>query len=460
MPRSGAAPPAGRPALDLPAAVAVALAEVGVPVDLGDPGDLGARTYTHAGRGTTPTGPGAMSTARPLWCGGSRDRGRARRDRSDGCRGGAGRSIRARIAAAGGDPSAVRIVAMTKGFDVDACRATVAAGVRDLGENYADELLRKAAALGPAEDVRWHFAGAIQTNKLARLAPYVGLWQTVDSADHAAALARRARGAAVLVQVDLTGAPGRNGCPPEDAVALVGQARDLGLDVRGFMAVGPDPAITPGGHATSRATFAQLRTLAEQAGVTELSMGMSGDLEDAVAEGATMVRIGTALFGPRPSGRRVRRRVRPTGARTRSRTERPTELRWATHPEGGHDQWLVSGSGPWITWASVTTGHEVPATTTPTKTNSPRRHHRGKPQWRRRTNRRASTWCDRPRCRRPCRLARQRRHGWGQRRDRATHSASVRTVTPVAQAPKVHVVAPPRSAKRRKSGSASGPASR
>ncbi|MGI8661662.1 MAG: YggS family pyridoxal phosphate-dependent enzyme [Acidimicrobiales bacterium] len=200
---------------------------------------------------------------------------------------------RGRIAEAGGDPNVLKIVAVTKGQGLGAQRAALAAGVFDLGESYAQELAPKAAALDD-EPVRWHFIGQLQRNKVRRLAHAVTLWQSVDRLSLGAEIARHAPGAAVLVQVDLSGGPGRGGAPPELVPGLVAGLVDLGLDVRGLMAVGP-----PGRPVDAAAGFATVVGIADRLGLVERSIGMSADLEVAVAAGSTMVRIGTALFGER-----------------------------------------------------------------------------------------------------------------------------------------------------------------
>ncbi len=206
--------------------------------------------------------------------------------------------VRDRIASAGGDPSSVRVVAVTKGFGPEAVLAARDAGIGDVGENYAqellakDELLRRSGAGDP--EVRWHFLGTIQRNKIAALAPVVSCWQSVARAVEGEAIARRRPGAAVLVEVDTTGAPGRNGCAPQAVAALVADLRAGGLDVEGLMTVAPM------GADAARAAFRTVRALADDLGLVERSMGMSDDLELAVAEGATIVRVGRALFGDRP----------------------------------------------------------------------------------------------------------------------------------------------------------------
>jgi PLP dependent protein len=215
--------------------------------------------------------------------------------------------VRRRIERAGGDPGAVRVVGVTKGFGPDAVRAALGAGLRDLGENYAGELVAKAKAKAEAEAeaeavgeaevagaVVWHFLGAIQRNKVAALAGLVGVWQSVARAVEGERIARFAPGAVVMVQVDVTGLPGRNGCRPEGVTDLVGRLRALGLDVVGLMTVAAP------GRAPAATAFREVTRLADELGLRERSMGMSDDLEEAVAAGSTMVRIGRSLFGERP----------------------------------------------------------------------------------------------------------------------------------------------------------------
>jgi len=199
-------------------------------------------------------------------------------------------AVRRRIAAAGGDVDAVRVVAVTKGFGLDAVLAARRAGLSDIGENYAAELLAKAP--GP-EGTSWHFLGAVQRNKVGPLAPLVSLWQGVARISEGERIARFTPSARVLVQVDCTNVAGRNGASVHDTAPLVAQLRALGLDVAGLMTVAP-----PEHDAADRA-FGEVDRLAKELGLEERSMGMSDDLELAVAHGSTMVRIGRALFGER-----------------------------------------------------------------------------------------------------------------------------------------------------------------
>jgi uncharacterized pyridoxal phosphate-containing UPF0001 family protein len=202
--------------------------------------------------------------------------------------------VRRRIVDAGGDVRRVEVIAVTKGFGAWAPRAAIAAGLRSVGENYADELLDKAAALDGVA-VEWHYLGAVQRRKVRRLAHAVSCWQTVARAEEGAAIAKAAPGASVFVEVDVTGIAGRPGVAPAAAGELVETLRELGLSVRGLMGVGP-----PGPADQARSAFRRLAHTARELGLSELSMGMTDDLEAAVAEGSTMVRVGRALFGDRP----------------------------------------------------------------------------------------------------------------------------------------------------------------
>jgi pyridoxal phosphate enzyme (YggS family) len=202
-------------------------------------------------------------------------------------------AVRTRIRAAGGDPDAVTIVAVTKTFGPAAIAAAVAAGCPDIGENYAQEALAKVDAVA-ACGARLHFIGRLQSNKVRALAPHVALWQSLDRPSVIDEVARWAPGAAVLVQVDLSGAAGRGGCAPDDVDALVARARRAGLVVRGLMGVAP-----LGSPDDARPGFAALRAACDRLELPVCSMGMTDDLEVAVEEGSTMVRIGSAVFGRR-----------------------------------------------------------------------------------------------------------------------------------------------------------------
>ena len=215
-------------------------------------------------------------------------------------------AVRSRIdsacAQAGRSPDEVSLLAVSKAHSTDAIRDAYASGLRVFGENYAQELAAKADALLDLEHARWRFIGHLQRNKIKFVERAGASIDTVDSVRLAEAIATRAartEGAVeLLVQVNVGREPQKSGCLPEDLPALVDAVRALpNIDLRGLMTVAPhfeDPMDT-------RPTFAALRRLAETHGLAELSMGMTHDLEPAILEGATMVRVGTALFGPRPT---------------------------------------------------------------------------------------------------------------------------------------------------------------
>ncbi|HEV2362181.1 MAG TPA: alanine racemase [Acidimicrobiales bacterium] len=205
--------------------------------------------------------------------------------------------VRDRISAAGGDPERIRIVAVTKGFGADAPRAALAAGLADLGENYADELAGKAALLADEGLApRWHFLGAVQRRKVRRIAPFVSQWEGIARAVEGSEIARFSPGASVLVEVETTGLPGRGGVAPAAVRELCAELTDSGVRVEGLMTVAP-----PGAGAAALRAFEIVSSLADELGLDERSMGMSGDLEEAVRAGTTAIRVGEALFGPRPA---------------------------------------------------------------------------------------------------------------------------------------------------------------
>ena len=206
-------------------------------------------------------------------------------------------TLRNRIAQAGGID--VALIAVTKTFGSEAWRFAKAAGCDGVGENYAQEVVHKAAEVALADRLPVHFIGQLQSNKIKQLAGIVDVWQSVDRLSLLTEIAKRSTlpGASVMVQVNVTGEDGKGGCTPALVGELTRAALDLGLDVAGLMAVGPtneDPIVT-------RGAFRMLRTLVNDHGLRHCSMGMTGDLEIAVEEGSTMVRVGSALFGKRPS---------------------------------------------------------------------------------------------------------------------------------------------------------------
>jgi pyridoxal phosphate enzyme (YggS family) len=222
-------------------------------------------------------------------------------------------AVRARIAraaeASGRPADAVRLVAVSKTFGLDAIRAAIAAGQRDFGENRVQEALPKIEALSAGHpDVRWHLIGHLQSNKARKAGRPFDAIHSVDSLDllrrldEAAAEGRRHP--SVFVQVDLAGEATKFGAPPDEARANVRAALDAqAVRLAGLMTLPPyyDDAIA------ARPVFARLRAFRDQlvaggapaAQLAELSMGMSHDFEAAIAEGATIVRVGSAIFGAR-----------------------------------------------------------------------------------------------------------------------------------------------------------------
>ena len=206
--------------------------------------------------------------------------------------------INERISAAGRDSAGVRVVAVTKTFGPEAARAALAAGIGALGENYVDELEQKRAVLAGLH-VRWHYLGHLQTNKIARVLKNADLICGVSRAREVEKIAALKPGASIYVQVDFTGAAGRNGATPSVARELVRHGLASGLDVRGLMTVAP---VDSGDAARA---FARTREMVDELALVECSMGMSDDLELACEHGTSEVRVGRALFGSRVSAPRA-----------------------------------------------------------------------------------------------------------------------------------------------------------
>ena len=202
--------------------------------------------------------------------------------------------ISTRINAAGG-AGRTAIVAVSKTQSVEVIRAALTCGIVDFGENYAKELIDKAAALKQSQ-LRWHMIGGLQSRTIAPLAPYVALWHSVSRAKEIELLERARTGARILVQVDFSGAAGRNGAALDQVASLVEYGREGGLDVAGLMVV--TPQVELGERAK---IFRETYLLGTSMGLKEFSMGMSDDYEPAVQEGSTIVRIGRAIFGERQS---------------------------------------------------------------------------------------------------------------------------------------------------------------
>lgn len=213
--------------------------------------------------------------------------------------------VRARIRRAcekaGRREASVRLVAVAKGHTPAAIRAAYAEGQRDFGESYMQELVGKTSELADLTDIRWRFIGHLQQNKTKEAARIGCAIDVVDSQRVAEALGRRAqalgRRLEVMIEVNVAGEAQKAGCAVAEVQALVELVRATpSLNLGGLMAIPPaveDPEL-------SRPWFRALRQLGTRHGLGELSMGMSDDVEVAIEEGATMVRVGTAIFGLRP----------------------------------------------------------------------------------------------------------------------------------------------------------------
>ncbi len=217
--------------------------------------------------------------------------------------------VRERIAraeqAAGRPPGSVRLIAVSKKMPAEDVRAAMAAGQRMFGENYGQELRDKRAALaGDPQPPEWHFIGPLQTNKVKYVAGQVTMVHTIDSIALLEAFEARGVAQTCLVQVNVAGEAQKRGVAPDALPALLDRfATAVHVQCAGFMLIPPftdEPA-------AARPHFAALRALRDREAarprpnveLRELSMGMSGDFEHAIAEGATLVRVGTAIFGGR-----------------------------------------------------------------------------------------------------------------------------------------------------------------
>jgi pyridoxal phosphate enzyme (YggS family) len=215
--------------------------------------------------------------------------------------------VRERIAIAaeraGRDAGAVRLVLASKTQPPAAIAAAYEAGARDFGENYVQEAVAKRIELGDRSGMRWHLIGNLQSNKVRVAAATFALIHTLDRAILAAGLhrSREEPPCPVLIQVNIGGEASKAGVVPPAAEALINQAREL-VAIQGLMAVPPRSS----NAAIGRRWFAELRELRDRLAaatglaLSDLSMGMSDDYEAAIAEGATMVRLGRAVFGARP----------------------------------------------------------------------------------------------------------------------------------------------------------------
>jgi pyridoxal phosphate enzyme (YggS family) len=201
---------------------------------------------------------------------------------------------------AGRDPAGVSLIAVSKTFPAEAVSKAYAAGLRDFGENRVQEGSAKFAALArEVSDARWHLIGHLQTNKVPAALEHFDVIHSVDSVRLLDAIAARMPGNGevhIFIQVNVSGEASKSGVSTSSATDLIARARDTrGVILDGLMTIAP----IEGGQTAAHRAFGQLRRLAEHHGLEQLSMGMSGDLEAAIEEGATHVRIGQAIFGGR-----------------------------------------------------------------------------------------------------------------------------------------------------------------
>jgi pyridoxal phosphate enzyme (YggS family) len=194
------------------------------------------------------------------------------------------------------DPGSVQLLAVTKVFGPEAIRAAYSLGLREFGENYVQEMERKATVLEDLTDARFHLIGHLQSNKTKKAAQLFAAIDSIDSARLGSRLEAEEKPLDVMVEVKLSDEESKSGAAVTDLPAIVETIRHCShLRLRGLMTVPPWSEDSE----LSRPYFAELRELAARHGIPELSMGMSNDLEVAIEEGATWVRVGTALFGRR-----------------------------------------------------------------------------------------------------------------------------------------------------------------
>lgn len=206
--------------------------------------------------------------------------------------------VRAAEARAGRPSGTVELVAVSKLQPPEAIRAAYAAGARAFGENYAQELRDKAEALSGLQGLRWHAIGPLQTNKARYVARSAHVFHALDRLEVAQELSRRRTGSplAVYVEVNVAGEGSKSGVAPETLRTLIDAVRPLpGLELVGLMTM---PPLAPADEV--RPYFRALAALAHEHGLRGLSMGSTQDYEAAIEEGATVVRVGTAIFGERP----------------------------------------------------------------------------------------------------------------------------------------------------------------
>ena len=202
--------------------------------------------------------------------------------------------IDARIRSVGRTRDEIRLVAVTKTFPRSVLDPLRAVGLFDVGENYTQELLDKVSKDEGTPALRWHFLGQLQSNKISKLCRSASVLETVSRKSELEVIARQERQPEIYVQIDFTGQENRGGAPLVELDVLLRRAELLKVTVSGLMTVAPPDPLR------AREAFSELRRAASTWNLPELSMGMSDDLEIALEEGSTAIRVGRALLGSRP----------------------------------------------------------------------------------------------------------------------------------------------------------------
>ena len=186
----------------------------------------------------------------------------------------------------------VTLIGVTKGFTHEEVNIASELGIKNFGENYAQELLTKNPLVEP--EISWHYIGQLQSNKIRKISHLVDVWHSVTSLKLAREIHKRNDQAQILLQVSLMGPSNSKGFEVEQLPQLISELRDMNIDISGLMTMG-----VPGDMVATRVVFKELRKLADTFELPECSMGMSDDFEIALESGASMIRVGSAIFGNR-----------------------------------------------------------------------------------------------------------------------------------------------------------------
>ena len=186
----------------------------------------------------------------------------------------------------------VTLIGVTKGFTHEEVNIASELGIKNFGENYAQELLTKNPLVDP--EISWHYIGQLQSNKIRKISHLVDVWHSVTSLKLAREIHKRNDQAQILLQVSLMGPSNSKGFEVEQLPQLISDLRDMNIDISGLMTMG-----VPGDMVATRFVFKKLRKLVDAFELSECSMGMSDDFEIALESGASMIRVGSAIFGNR-----------------------------------------------------------------------------------------------------------------------------------------------------------------